>query len=57
MPPVKIGVFDHLDRSNFPLSARDENRPKLIEAWNRAGFDAYHVVDHRATPLGMGGPQ
>ena len=26
---------------------------KLIEAYDRAGLDAYHVAEHHATPLDM----
>jgi alkanesulfonate monooxygenase SsuD/methylene tetrahydromethanopterin reductase-like flavin-dependent oxidoreductase (luciferase family) len=50
---VKIGVFDHFDRGNVPLGEHYENRLKLIEAYDRAGLDAYHVAEHHATPLGM----
>jgi hypothetical protein len=50
---VKFGVFDHLDRGTAPLSAHYKNRLKLIEGYDRAGFHAYHVAEHRATPLGM----
>jgi alkanesulfonate monooxygenase SsuD/methylene tetrahydromethanopterin reductase-like flavin-dependent oxidoreductase (luciferase family) len=50
---VKLGVFDHLDRGTAPLSAHYENRLKLIEGYDRAGFHAYHVAEHHATPLGV----
>jgi len=50
---VKLGVFDHLDRGTAPLSAHYEDRLKLIEGYDRAGFHAYHVAAHHATPLGM----
>ena len=50
---MKIGVFDHLDRGRVPLSEHYANRLALIEAYDRAGFHAYHVAEHHATPLGM----
>src|SRR3981081_3049372 len=50
---LPIGVFDHLDQGNVPLSEYYETRFKLIEAFERAGFYAYHVAEHHFTPLGM----
>ena len=50
---MEFGVFDHLDRSDLPLKDYYEARLKLIEAYDRSGFYAYHVAEHHATPLGM----
>jgi alkanesulfonate monooxygenase SsuD/methylene tetrahydromethanopterin reductase-like flavin-dependent oxidoreductase (luciferase family) len=50
---LQIGVFDHLDQGNVPLSEYYETRFKLIEAYERSGFYAYHVAEHHFTPLGM----
>jgi len=50
---LQIGVFDHLDQGNGPLGEYYETRFKLIEAFERAGFYAYHVAEHHFTPLGM----
>jgi alkanesulfonate monooxygenase SsuD/methylene tetrahydromethanopterin reductase-like flavin-dependent oxidoreductase (luciferase family) len=50
---MKFGVFDHLDRGNVPLTAHYENRLKLAEVYDRAGFHAYHIAEHHGTPLGM----
>ena len=30
-----------------------EDRLKIVEAYDRAGFYAYHLAEHHATPLGM----
>ena len=49
---MKFGVFDHLDRGNIPLSQHYENRLKLAEVYDRAGFHAYHIAEHHSTPLG-----
>jgi alkanesulfonate monooxygenase SsuD/methylene tetrahydromethanopterin reductase-like flavin-dependent oxidoreductase (luciferase family) len=50
---MEFGVFDHLDRSEVPLKEYYEGRLKLIEAYEEAGFYAYHVAEHHSTPLGM----
>jgi alkanesulfonate monooxygenase SsuD/methylene tetrahydromethanopterin reductase-like flavin-dependent oxidoreductase (luciferase family) len=50
---MDFGVFDHLDRGPLPLHEYYEARLKLIEAYDRAGFHAYHLAEHHATPLGM----
>jgi len=50
---MEFGVFDHLDRGSLPLRDYYEARLELIEAYDRAGFHAYHVAEHHATPLGM----
>src|ERR671918_127906 len=50
---MEFGVFDHLDRGEVPLKEFYESRLELIEAYDQAGFYAYHVAEHHATPLGM----
>ena len=50
---MQFGVFDHLDRSDLALKQFYESRLKLIEAYDRAGFYAYHLAEHHSTPLGM----
>ena len=50
---MKFGVFDHMDRAGGPLGAQYQDRLALIEAYDRAGFHAYHVAEHHSTPLGM----
>ena len=50
---MKFGVFDHLDRGDLSLRDYYESRLKLIEAYEQAGFYAYHVAEHHSTPLGM----
>jgi alkanesulfonate monooxygenase SsuD/methylene tetrahydromethanopterin reductase-like flavin-dependent oxidoreductase (luciferase family) len=49
---MKFGIFDHLDRGGGPLQALYEDRLALAEAYDRAGFHAYHLAEHHATPLG-----
>jgi alkanesulfonate monooxygenase SsuD/methylene tetrahydromethanopterin reductase-like flavin-dependent oxidoreductase (luciferase family) len=50
---MKIGVFDHMDRAATPLDQFFDDRMKLVEAYDRAGFYGYHVAEHHATPLGV----
>jgi alkanesulfonate monooxygenase SsuD/methylene tetrahydromethanopterin reductase-like flavin-dependent oxidoreductase (luciferase family) len=50
---VKFGVFDQNDSSGLPLGEQYENRLRLVEMYDRAGFHAYHLSEHHATPLNM----
>ena len=50
---MDFGIFDHLDRNDLPLNEYYEARLKLIEAYERAGFYAYHVAEHHSTPIGL----
>ena len=50
---MKFGVFDHMDRAGPDLGQQFDDRLKLIELYERAGFHAYHLAEHHATPLGM----
>ena len=50
---MDFGIFDHVDHDNSPLRDYYENRLKLVELYDRAGFFAYHVAEHHQTPLGM----
>jgi Luciferase-like monooxygenase len=53
MAAVAFGIFDHVDRGDEPLGTLFEQRLKLVEAADAAGFRTYHVAEHHATPLGM----
>jgi alkanesulfonate monooxygenase SsuD/methylene tetrahydromethanopterin reductase-like flavin-dependent oxidoreductase (luciferase family) len=50
---MEFGVFDHLDRGAAPLKDFYAARLNLVEAYDRAGFYAYHLAEHHSTPLGM----
>src|SRR5215813_10884043 len=50
---MQFGVFDHLDRNDLPLRDYYESRLIIAEAYDRAGFYAYHLAEHHSTPLGM----
>ena len=53
MTDVAFGIFDHVDRADQPIGVLYEERLKLLEAADAAGFRSYHVAEHHATPLGM----
>jgi len=48
---MKIGLFDHIDRSDRPLAQQFDERLEFVGAADRAGFYCYHVAEHHATPL------
>jgi alkanesulfonate monooxygenase SsuD/methylene tetrahydromethanopterin reductase-like flavin-dependent oxidoreductase (luciferase family) len=50
---MKFGVFDHVDRSDRPLAKQLDERLEFVAAADAAGFYAYHVAEHHATPLNM----
>jgi alkanesulfonate monooxygenase SsuD/methylene tetrahydromethanopterin reductase-like flavin-dependent oxidoreductase (luciferase family) len=50
---LQFGIFDHLDDNGTSLGELFENRLKLIEQYDRAGFRSYHIAEHHSTPLGM----
>ena len=49
---MRFGIFDHLDDGGVPLGQLFEERLRLIEIYDRAGFYGYHLAEHHATPLG-----
>src|SRR4029077_1889634 len=53
MEDLKFGVFDHLDRGQRSISDLYEQRLRIVEQYDRAGFYAYHLAEHHSTPLGM----
>jgi alkanesulfonate monooxygenase SsuD/methylene tetrahydromethanopterin reductase-like flavin-dependent oxidoreductase (luciferase family) len=50
---MEFGIFDHLDRSGTSLADYYEDRLRIVEAYDRAGFYAYHLAEHHSTPLGL----
>jgi hypothetical protein len=41
---MRFGVFDHLGDSSRPLAQHFEERLRLVEAYDRAGFYGYHLA-------------
>ena len=52
---MEFGVFDHLDGYGSGGSLADyyEDRLRIAQAYDRAGFYGYHVAEHHSTRLGM----
>ncbi len=50
---MEFGIFDHLDASGRPLHDYYQDRLRVIEQFEAAGFRGYHVAEHHSTPLGM----
>jgi len=50
---IEFGVFDHLDNDHLPVARYYDERLAIVEQYDRAGFHAYHIAEHHATPLGM----
>jgi alkanesulfonate monooxygenase SsuD/methylene tetrahydromethanopterin reductase-like flavin-dependent oxidoreductase (luciferase family) len=47
-----FGIFDHLDDDGSELGPFLEQRLRLVELFEWAGFYGYHLAEHHATPLG-----
>jgi alkanesulfonate monooxygenase SsuD/methylene tetrahydromethanopterin reductase-like flavin-dependent oxidoreductase (luciferase family) len=50
---MQFGIFDQNDQGPDPLGEQYENRLKLIEFYESAGFRTYHMSEHHSTPLNM----
>lgn len=50
---LTFAVFDHLDSNGAPLGRFLDERLKLVQAIEAAGFAGYHLAEHHSTPLGM----
>ncbi len=50
---MEFGLFDWIDRGNAPLQQLYEERLRLLEVADSAGFLGYHLAEHHFTPLGM----
>jgi alkanesulfonate monooxygenase SsuD/methylene tetrahydromethanopterin reductase-like flavin-dependent oxidoreductase (luciferase family) len=49
---MKFGIFDHMDDAGVPLGELYAGRLRLAEAYDCAGFHAYHLAEHHGTPIG-----
>src|ERR1700681_584899 len=50
---MKIGLFDHIEHGDRPLSTLFDERLRFAEAADAAGIYCLHVAEHHATPLNM----
>ncbi len=50
---MKIGLFDHVEHGERPLSALFDERLRFARAAEEAGIYCLHVAEHHATPLSL----
>jgi hypothetical protein len=50
---MKVGLFDHVERSDRPLATAFDERLKFAVAAEAAGIYCLHVAEHHATPLNL----
>src|SRR5260370_7814662 len=50
---MKVGLFDHVERSDRPLATQFDERLKFAVAAEAAGIYCLHVADHHGTPPNM----
>ena len=50
---MKIGLFDHVEYGERPLTALFDERLRFADAADAAGIYCLHVAEHHATPLNM----
>ena len=50
---IEFGIFDHVDRSALGTAEHYENRLRLAQDYDEAGFRTYHVAEHHGTPFGL----
>jgi alkanesulfonate monooxygenase SsuD/methylene tetrahydromethanopterin reductase-like flavin-dependent oxidoreductase (luciferase family) len=50
---MEIGLFDHVEHGDRPLTALFDERLRFAQAADEAGIYCLHVAEHHATPLNM----
>jgi alkanesulfonate monooxygenase SsuD/methylene tetrahydromethanopterin reductase-like flavin-dependent oxidoreductase (luciferase family) len=50
---MKIGLFDHVEHGERPLTTLFDERLRFADAADAAGIYCLHVAEHHATPLNM----
>src|SRR3974390_1719257 len=50
---MKIGLFDHVEHGERPLTTLFDERLRFADAADAAGFYCLHVAEHHATPLNL----
>src|SRR6201995_568998 len=50
---MKVGIFDHVERSDRPLATQFDERLAFVAAADEAGIYCLHVAEHHATPLNL----
>ena len=50
---MKVGLFDHVEAADRPLSTLFDERLTFAQAADEAGIYCLHVAEHHATPLNL----
>ena len=50
---MQFGIFDWLDRGPGDVGEQYEQRLRLLEYADQAGYAIYHLAEHHGTPLGL----
>jgi alkanesulfonate monooxygenase SsuD/methylene tetrahydromethanopterin reductase-like flavin-dependent oxidoreductase (luciferase family) len=50
---MKVGIFDHVERSDRPLAQQFDERLAFAAAADEAGIYCLHCAEHHCTPLNM----
>lgn len=50
---MKVGLFDHIDRSDRAYATQLDERLEFAQAADEAGFWCLHIAEHHASPLNM----
>lgn len=51
--PVRFGIFDHCERNSRAPGVTYQERFKLAQRAEKAGFYAYHLAEHHGTSLSL----
>src|SRR5438094_863840 len=50
---MQFGIFDWQDRGGDSLAEQYEQRLRMLEYADQAGYSIYHLAEHHGTPLGI----
>ncbi|MFZ0976341.1 MAG: LLM class flavin-dependent oxidoreductase [Solirubrobacteraceae bacterium] len=50
---MQFGITDHVDASGIAPAEQLEQRLRLVELYDRLGFDRYMLTEHHGTPLSL----
>jgi len=50
---MQFGITDHVDASGIAPGEQLEQRLRLVELYDRLGFDRYMLTEHHGTPLSL----
>jgi alkanesulfonate monooxygenase SsuD/methylene tetrahydromethanopterin reductase-like flavin-dependent oxidoreductase (luciferase family) len=50
---IRLGIFDWLDGDSSYAAGVYDQRLRIVEYADTAGFDTYQLAEHHGTPLGL----